>query len=201
MHVHTHTYSASRTCHTNVTLLTKTSICLFLNENSINRGLLLGMPYPSSPKSHKWPGLSTCLSGYLQQHDCEHNIHSSGGWKTVRTGELRHGRLRFYWPWLCDALSSSALLNASFQIVSGGPIYLAEYIVIEATCIDDTCVALNDTLAVSAKSKHVLNLLTKAPIAENRTENVFFSARHVVFVLPKVWPLPTQWTAGCLPLW
>ncbi|XP_047444697.1 alpha-2-HS-glycoprotein-like [Mugil cephalus] len=35
----------------------------------------------------------------------------------------------------------------SSQIVSGGPIYLAEYVVIEANCIDDICLPLNDTLA------------------------------------------------------
>ncbi|CAK6952219.1 alpha-2-HS-glycoprotein-like [Scomber scombrus] len=36
----------------------------------------------------------------------------------------------------------------STQIVSGGPIYLAEYVVIEADCTDDVCVPLNDTMAV-----------------------------------------------------
>ncbi|KAM7379012.1 hypothetical protein PAMP_004592 [Pampus punctatissimus] len=35
----------------------------------------------------------------------------------------------------------------SSQIVSGGPIYLAEYVVIEANCTDDACVPLNDATA------------------------------------------------------
>ncbi|KAA8587354.1 alpha-2-HS-glycoprotein 2 [Etheostoma spectabile] len=35
----------------------------------------------------------------------------------------------------------------SSQVVSGGPIYFAEYIVVEANCIDDACVPLNDTMA------------------------------------------------------
>ncbi|XP_038574378.1 alpha-2-HS-glycoprotein 2 [Micropterus salmoides] len=36
----------------------------------------------------------------------------------------------------------------SSQIVSGGPIYFAEYIVVEANCTDDACVPLNDVMAV-----------------------------------------------------
>ncbi|XP_042353825.1 alpha-2-HS-glycoprotein 2 [Plectropomus leopardus] len=35
----------------------------------------------------------------------------------------------------------------SSQIVSGGPIFLAEYIVVEANCTDDACVPLNDAMA------------------------------------------------------
>ncbi|XP_078119880.1 alpha-2-HS-glycoprotein-like [Sander vitreus] len=35
----------------------------------------------------------------------------------------------------------------SSQVVSGGPIYFAEYVVVEANCIDDACVPLNDTMA------------------------------------------------------
>ncbi|KAM9350139.1 alpha-2-HS-glycoprotein-like [Symphorus nematophorus] len=35
----------------------------------------------------------------------------------------------------------------SLQIVSGGAIYLAEYIVAEANCTDDACVPLNDPMA------------------------------------------------------
>uniref|UniRef100_A0A8C4HJ01 Cystatin fetuin-A-type domain-containing protein n=1 Tax=Dicentrarchus labrax TaxID=13489 RepID=A0A8C4HJ01_DICLA len=36
----------------------------------------------------------------------------------------------------------------SSQIVSGGPIYVAEYVVVEANCTDDVCVPLNDAMAV-----------------------------------------------------
>lgn len=39
----------------------------------------------------------------------------------------------------------------SFQIVSGGPMYNAEYVVVEANCTEDDCTPLNDTMAVSAK--------------------------------------------------
>ncbi|KAM9719762.1 alpha-2-HS-glycoprotein-like [Menidia menidia] len=35
----------------------------------------------------------------------------------------------------------------SSKIVAGGPMYAAEYVVIEANCINDTCVPLNDTMA------------------------------------------------------
>ncbi|XP_010771723.1 alpha-2-HS-glycoprotein-like [Notothenia coriiceps] len=35
----------------------------------------------------------------------------------------------------------------SSQVVSGGPIYLAEYVVVEANCTDDPCVPQNDTMA------------------------------------------------------
>ncbi|XP_041848195.1 alpha-2-HS-glycoprotein-like [Melanotaenia boesemani] len=35
----------------------------------------------------------------------------------------------------------------SSQIVAGGPKYAAEYVVIEANCINDTCVTLNDSMA------------------------------------------------------
>ncbi|XP_069020758.1 alpha-2-HS-glycoprotein 2 [Embiotoca jacksoni] len=35
----------------------------------------------------------------------------------------------------------------SSQVVSGGPIYIAEYVVTEANCIDDPCMPLNDTMA------------------------------------------------------
>ncbi|XP_070701823.1 alpha-2-HS-glycoprotein-like [Pempheris klunzingeri] len=35
----------------------------------------------------------------------------------------------------------------SSQIVSGGPIYIAEYVVIEANCTDDVCVPLTDAMA------------------------------------------------------
>ncbi|KAM9323709.1 alpha-2-HS-glycoprotein-like [Pholidichthys leucotaenia] len=35
----------------------------------------------------------------------------------------------------------------SSQIVSGGPIYLAEYVVVEANCTGDPCVPLNDAMA------------------------------------------------------
>ncbi|KAK1879743.1 Alpha-2-HS-glycoprotein [Dissostichus eleginoides] len=35
----------------------------------------------------------------------------------------------------------------SSQVVSGGPIYLAEYVVVEANCTDDPCVPLNDAMA------------------------------------------------------
>ncbi|KAM9845426.1 alpha-2-HS-glycoprotein-like [Aulostomus maculatus] len=36
----------------------------------------------------------------------------------------------------------------SSQIVSGGPVYLAEYVVVEANCTDDICEPLNDATAV-----------------------------------------------------
>lgn len=39
--------------------------------------------------------------------------------------------------------------NASFQVVSGGPVFQAEYVIIEANCTDGVCVPLNDPLAVS----------------------------------------------------
>uniref|UniRef100_A0A3B4Z8T3 Alpha-2-HS-glycoprotein-like n=1 Tax=Stegastes partitus TaxID=144197 RepID=A0A3B4Z8T3_9TELE len=35
----------------------------------------------------------------------------------------------------------------SSQIVAGGPIYLAEYVIVEANCTDDPCVPLNDVMA------------------------------------------------------
>ncbi|KAL3054638.1 hypothetical protein OYC64_017551 [Pagothenia borchgrevinki] len=35
----------------------------------------------------------------------------------------------------------------SLKVVSGGPIYLAEYVVVEANCTDDPCVPLNDAMA------------------------------------------------------
>ncbi|KAK9538923.1 hypothetical protein VZT92_004064 [Zoarces viviparus] len=35
----------------------------------------------------------------------------------------------------------------SSQVVSGGPIYFAEYVVVEATCTDDACVPLHDATA------------------------------------------------------
>ncbi|XP_073348088.1 alpha-2-HS-glycoprotein-like [Pagrus major] len=35
----------------------------------------------------------------------------------------------------------------STQFVSGGPIYIAEYVVVEANCTDDTCVPLGDAMA------------------------------------------------------
>uniref|UniRef100_UPI0037E81961 alpha-2-HS-glycoprotein-like n=1 Tax=Semicossyphus pulcher TaxID=241346 RepID=UPI0037E81961 len=35
----------------------------------------------------------------------------------------------------------------SSQVVAGGPIYLAEYVIVEANCTDDACEPLNDTMA------------------------------------------------------
>lgn len=36
--------------------------------------------------------------------------------------------------------------------MSGGPIYIAEYVVVEANCTDDACVPLADVMAVSTQS-------------------------------------------------
>lgn len=43
------------------------------------------------------------------------------------------------------------MLPIPFQVVSGGPLYKAEYVVVEANCTEDQCTPLNDTMAVSAK--------------------------------------------------
>lgn len=50
------------------------------------------------------------------------------------------------------SVRTSILLNTLFQIVSGGPNYAAEYVVVEANCTDDACVPLNDATAVSTQS-------------------------------------------------
>lgn len=42
-------------------------------------------------------------------------------------------------------------IHNSFQIVSGGAVYSAEYVVVEANCTEDPCVPLTDTMAVSGK--------------------------------------------------
>lgn len=36
--------------------------------------------------------------------------------------------------------------------MSGGPVYIAEYVVVEANCTDDVCVPLADVMAVSTQS-------------------------------------------------
>lgn len=50
-------------------------------------------------------------------------------------------------------ICTSIFLQYPFQVVSGGPLYTAEYVVIEAACINDTCVPLNDTMAVSTHTQ------------------------------------------------
>lgn len=50
------------------------------------------------------------------------------------------------------SVHTSILLNTLFQVVSGGPIYFAEYVVVEANCTDDACVPLNDAMGVSTQS-------------------------------------------------
>lgn len=49
------------------------------------------------------------------------------------------------------SISVSVFLNILFQIVSGGPIFLAEYVIVEANCTDGVCAALNDAMAVSTQ--------------------------------------------------
>lgn len=48
-------------------------------------------------------------------------------------------------------ICSNVNICSFFQIVSGGPMYYAEYVVVEANCTEDHCTPLNDTMAVSAK--------------------------------------------------
>lgn len=50
------------------------------------------------------------------------------------------------------SVTTSILVHALFQVLSGGPIYFAEYVVVEANCTGDACVALNDAMAVSTKT-------------------------------------------------
>lgn len=49
-------------------------------------------------------------------------------------------------------VSTSTLFMTLFQLVSGGPQYLVEYVVVEANCTNDACMPLNDPMAVSMHS-------------------------------------------------
>lgn len=52
------------------------------------------------------------------------------------------------------SVSKSILPNALFQIIAGGPLYRAEYVIVEANCTDDGCVPLIDAMAVSTHKAH-----------------------------------------------
>ncbi|KAE8291183.1 Alpha-2-HS-glycoprotein [Larimichthys crocea] len=78
----------------------------------------------------------------------------------------------------------------SSQIVSGGPVYIAEYVVVEANCTDDVCVPLADVMAVrgicSAKGLNTAHsvdckmFVTLVPIVDDN------STAPVAPVLPPV---------------
>ena len=38
-----------------------------------------------------------------------------------------------------------------FQVVSGGPMYAAEFLIVEANCTGDDCVPSHDAMAVSTQ--------------------------------------------------
>lgn len=68
----------------------------------------------------------------------------------------------------CQCIISTSL----FQIVFGGPRYLAEYIVVEANCTDGICVPLNDPLAVS--TEHISFVFPKNNTLCQRIKSCFF---------------------------
>lgn len=138
------------TCHTSVTLQKKICMCLSLMAYRVNRGPVLGLSHPASPKWHHSSRLCPRIFVNLQQHDRERNVHNSGGWKDVITGGAENNLLT-----LASAhfnLDLLIILNTLFQLVAGGPIYTAEYVVVEANCTDDTCVPLDNANAVSKQS-------------------------------------------------
>uniref|UniRef100_A0A3Q2YJM3 Alpha-2-HS-glycoprotein 2 n=1 Tax=Hippocampus comes TaxID=109280 RepID=A0A3Q2YJM3_HIPCM len=65
----------------------------------------------------------------------------------------------------------------STQIVSGGPRYLAEYVIAEANCTDDVCVPLNDVMAVSTQSGP-LDKLPSTAVKTNQCHTVVLVHVH-----------------------
>ena len=84
-------------------------------------------------------------------------------------------------------ISLLILLNTLFKVVSGGSIYLAEYVVVEANCTDDPCVPLNDAMAVS---KQIIELWLLRHLSKQLEINTI--QLKILFFPPGTWFLYRQ---------
>lgn len=70
------------------------------------------------------------------------------------------------------AVSSQIFLNLFFQVVSGGPTYTAEFVIVEGNCTNDACEPLNDIMAVSTKGSSSYSCGNKINIFQFHLVNI-----------------------------